>query len=229
MKQSIIIDNISFELRPNPRRKNISVGITSEGTYYIALPNNLSQNHIHSLLDGKVEKVTQSLMSKTAHKAVHSYLDGDLFYLEGKTYPLHYDHNATHKYIKFTGTNFTIACKNKDEAKALLEMFYKNYLREKLKITVPFFAKKVGVTPNEIHVKNVKTIWGSCSSKQNLNFSLRLAMVPPKLLEYVVVHELCHLKEMNHSPAFHREVEKIIPNARLIENRLKEESLRYIL
>ena len=77
---------------------------------------------------------------------------------------------------------------------------------------VEHFAKIIGVDYGRITIRNQKTRWGSCSSKGNLNFNCLLMLTPPEVIDYVVVHELCHRKEMNHSKAFWREVEKVIPN-----------------
>ena len=76
---------------------------------------------------------------------------------------------------------------------------------------VKHFAPIVGVTYGQIAIRTQHTRWGSCSSKGNLNFNCLLALVPPEVLDYVVVHELCHLKEMNHSAAFYREVLRVFP------------------
>ena len=74
------------------------------------------------------------------------------------------------------------------------------------------FAAVIGVKYTKITVRNQVSRWGSCSSKGNLNFNCLLALVPEDVLDYVVIHELCHLKQMNHSPAFWREVEKVMPD-----------------
>ena len=87
---------------------------------------------------------------------------------------------------------------------------------------VKYFAPLVGVTYGRITIRNQKSRWGSCSAKGNLNFNIGLLLAPPEVLDYVVVHELCHRKEMNHSPKFWAEVSKLIPDYKQHEKWLKD-------
>ncbi|MCD8082295.1 MAG: M48 family metallopeptidase [Clostridiales bacterium] len=76
---------------------------------------------------------------------------------------------------------------------------------------VRYYAPLVGVTYGRITIRNQKTRWGSCSAKGNLNFNCLLMLAPPEVIDCVVVHELCHRKEMNHSRAFYEEVRRVYP------------------
>lgn len=80
----------------------------------------------------------------------------------------------------------------------------------------------------KICIRNQKTRWGSCSNKKNLNFSYKLAYLPEDLVDYVVVHELCHLQEMNHSKNFWNLVEKLIPKHKAKRKQLKEASKYFV-
>ena len=84
------------------------------------------------------------------------------------------------------------------------------------------FARLMGVSYRNITIREQKTRWGSCSSEKNLNFNWKLILAPPEVLDYVVVHELCHLKEMNHSKAFWDEVGKVMPEYETYKLWLKE-------
>ncbi len=93
---------------------------------------------------------------------------------------------------------------------------------------VEYFSKIVGVDYGRITIRNQRTRWGSCSSKGNLNFNCLLMLTPTEVIDYVVVHELCHRKEMNHSKNFWIEVEKVIPDYKRSVKWLKNEGSQII-
>jgi len=100
--------------------------------------------------------------------------------------------------------------------------------RKQVTERVRYYAPLIGVTYGQIAVRSQHTRWGSCSSKGNLNFNCLLALVPPEVLDYVVVHELCHRKELNHSDSFWREVERILPDYKAQRKWLRENGTRLI-
>jgi len=94
---------------------------------------------------------------------------------------------------------------------------------------VAYYARLMGVTYGRIAIRKQKTKWGSCSQDGNLNFNCLLMMAPPEVLDYVVVHELCHRLEMNHSARFWALVERVLPNYRISKKWLKEHGSRLMM
>lgn len=104
---------------------------------------------------------------------------------------------------------------------AAAEKHYRKAAQEYIPGRVLYFQKQIGVIPARITIRDQKTRWGSCSSNRTLSFNYRLMLAPPEILDYVVVHELCHLKHMNHSSDFWSEVGKVLPDYRKKKEWLK--------
>jgi len=107
----------------------------------------------------------------------------------------------------------------------------RDYLRNKEKARiiimekVKYFNKFYDFKFNKISIRNQKTRWGSCSKNRNLNFNYKLVYLPEKLVNYIVIHELCHLKEFNHSEKFWQIVSRLVPNYKEARKELKRINL----
>ena len=108
--------------------------------------------------------------------------------------------------------------KMRQQARIHLDAAQEKELRERAKSVLAqrtaHFARQIGVTYGRITVRDQKTRWGSCSQTGNLNFNFRLILAPLEVLDYVVVHELCHRRQMNHSAQFWQEVAQVLPDYR---------------
>ncbi len=109
---------------------------------------------------------------------------------------------------------------NKEE----LYSWYRKQADIHLKERTSAISKTLGFTFNNIRIKDQKTRWGSCSSKNNINLSWRLVLLPQKVMDYVIIHELCHLQEMNHSDRFWSLVEQYCPDYKTSKKYLKKHS-----
>lgn len=105
------------------------------------------------------------------------------------------------------------------------EKEFRRLAKEKIRSRVAFFSERIGVDYGKITIKDTKSRWGSCSYQGNLNFCWRLVLAPEEVLDYIVVHELCHRLEMNHSARFWAEVGRVLPEYEKSKAWLKENGL----
>lgn len=111
-----------------------------------------------------------------------------------------------------------------DEQLALIKSKAKEVIPERVEV----YAQIMGLSYGRITIKCQQTLWGSCSVKHNLNFNCLLLLVPPQVMDYVIVHELCHIIELNHSARFWAEVSKVMPDYKIHRKWLKENGSRII-
>lgn len=117
------------------------------------------------------------------------------------------------KYLEAKQKQEAIPCSDlTDTQRAALTRRYIDAAKEYFPKRVAYFHQFTGGTYSRITIRDQKTRWGSCSSKGTLSFNWRLMLAPPAILDYVVVHELCHLKHMDHSPAFWQAVGEVFPD-----------------
>jgi predicted metal-dependent hydrolase len=116
----------------------------------------------------------------------------------------------------------------KKKGKRGITSFHRDYFRNKERARklimkrLDYFSQKYNFRFNKVSIRNQKTRWGSCSKKGNLNFNYRLIYLPQRQIDYIIVHELCHLKYLNHSKKFWNLVGKIIPNYREVRKELRQ-------
>lgn len=139
-------------------------------------------------------------------KASVRYEDGARFPYLGEEYALRIRQYPSYRKpgIMLSQGELLVLCAEPDEGKvaAALREWYVCQAKQVIPERVAHYAQRMGETYGNVRIKDLKSRWGSCSSKRNLNFNWRLVLAPLSVLDYVVVHELCHLKEMNHSRAF---------------------------
>jgi len=182
------------------RRRTLAIEIDRNGHITVRAPFNVANYKIREFMEEKEDWIERSL--KKMEERRNRRFEGD-YGEEGNNGPE------------------TIT----DELPPLTESELKS-LAEQAKIKIParveHFAKIIGVTYGRITIRTQKTRWGSCSSKGNLNFNCLLLRAPDEVLDYVVVHELCHRLEMNHSKNFWVQVERVCPEYKKRRKWLKD-------
>lgn len=230
MKEEIRLCGKNFEIRRNPQRKRIAFGVDASGQWFIGAPDFYSRERLTKILTedediaqlvAKVEKRVEGI------PGAKSYAEGEEFLFRGEKYPLRWTDDPGAPPLELRGGAFFISGGRRGSEVETFELWYSRQLYYILHDTLPVWTKRLRVSPKKVSIKRVISLWGSCSAISSITFSSRLALVPQRLLEYVVVHELAHLKHMNHSPEFWQELEKHLPDYRERRSDLKRDGLDF--
>ena len=144
----------------------------------------------------------------------------NLLYL-GEYFPIKKNIKSLKK-VSFNGEEFITNLENQSQLSNALKIWYKDKFKELAIPRLNYFVDKYGLTVNQVRLKRQKTLWGSCSSRNNINLNFLLIMAPLKVIDYVIIHELVHTIHKNHSANFWSAVEDIMPNYKDPKNWLKE-------
>ena len=193
------------------QRKTLSLIIEADGTLTVRAPLRMKEADIQRFIEEKSDWIKRK--QARARKEVvpsHQFTDGETFWYLGKEVPLRFVRDGRPALV-MDGT-FRLAKSAQPRAASVFEAWYKKQARTVLTDRVNFFARKYGFEVSKIRISSARTRWGSCSRKGTLSFTWKLLMASPDVIDYVVVHELCHLRELNHSPSFWAQVEAILPD-----------------
>ena len=204
------------------RKRSIKVEVHPDNTVEVVAPIRTPQRAIDTLLETKNDWIQKRLQFNQDHAdklKPKTFKDGEAFYYMGSSYPLKL---TTEKKpgVWFQDGNLMVHPK-KNTAKTL-EAWYKQCAYDILLDRVDVFAKQLQLQPQNMRIKRMKTRWGSCSSAGNINLNWALVMAPLPVMDYVVIHELCHLKHMNHSKTFWNLVESVCPDYKEYTKWLKD-------
>lgn len=196
------------------RRRTAAIYIRPGGGVEVRAPLRLAKREIDRFVDERAQWIAQHAAAAAraaAQKSAFSLEPGCRLLYKGKEYPSILQPVDTGE-AAFDGTRFLLPSAHTESNRPALTALYKRLAEEDLRERTARFAGATGLTPRWVKITSAKTRWGSCSGKNALCFAWRLILTPEDCLDYVTVHELCHIKEHNHSPAFWREVERILPD-----------------
>ncbi|KST65075.1 M48 family metallopeptidase [Mastigocoleus testarum] len=206
-------------------RKTIALEINQEGLT-IRAPQKTPKEVISNLVKEKepwIDKKLKNWENKVLEKNTPYHNTTNQIWFKGSEFQLRNDSKVNNYLIQ--NNNKTILF-NDDFFE--LDRFYQEELSTHIKPKITLFSHKLQVAINTVRIKKLKSRWGSCSSKKNLNFNLSLIKTPTFIIDYVIAHEVSHLKEMNHSPAFWEVVESIYPKCKEAKIWLKKNGRYWI-
>lgn len=204
------------------RRKTLSLNVTTDGSILIKAPLFFPEVDIHNFINRQKEWISQ-IIDKNRKIKRYSFNNGSEVPFLGRGLIISSGSQFSETLLK--GESIIIPYGKRVENE--LESFYRNMAREIIEERVKIYADILGVEYNRISIKAQKTRWGSCSGKGNLNFNWKVILTPFELVNYLVIHEVCHLKEMNHSKEFWKQVEQLDPD--YIEHRRELQNYGYFL
>lgn len=210
-------------------RKTLGIQIGEEGLVEVKAPACVSREQIRAAVLEKASWIREkAALARRADalKIVHRFAQGEPFLYLGQTYPLYirYDPDLKNVCVDLTEEDFVIetpVIHSEVLEKAVLKWYRENALKLMVK-RARYYGQIFGVLPSKVMVREQKSRWGSCNSQGELRLNWKLIMAPPQIIDYVVIHELCHLKEMNHSKKFWSLVEGMCPRYRQCRQWLKD-------
>ena len=205
-------------------RRTLAITIDGEGECVVRAPMRMPQREIEAFVAEKTAWILakQREMQLKSSKAQHlqpRLEDGAEWNVAGRRLMLRFVSGVPKNYACFTETELECSCEITEKA---LIKFLKQFAKDYFTWRASELAAAIGAQPRDVKVSEAKARWGSCSAQNLLNFSWRLIFAPPALIDYVVVHELCHIGCMNHSPAFWQRVAALLHDYAIRRKQLKE-------
>lgn len=215
------------------KRSTLCISIKEDGTVVVKAPSFIQDAKIRELVENKAEWILSKRKEVIQHqskKMKREYVNGATLPYMGKEVPMEIIVGKKSS-VQLENHGFVIYTSNTEEEfmQKLLKKWYKKQSMDYLTKRVAYYSQKMNVSYTSISIKSRKKQWGTCDNQGNLTFSWRLIMATDACIDYVVVHELCHRKHMDHSKQFWGEVKKMLPDYKEREKWLNDNSVNLTL
>ncbi len=213
-------------VRSRKRRKTLSIQIGSGGSVLVRVPYRTPQREIDCFLAEKQQWLRKKIareLERQGEKRPRMFGPGESFLFLGEPFPLRVDEGGGRpEALAFTGREFVLSGDARPGARALFFLWYQRRAQEYIPQRVDHFSRALGLLPRTVSIGRARCRWGSCSADHRLAFTWRLIMAPPEVIDYVVVHELAHMRIPNHSRDYWAFVESVLPDYGKRRDWLKE-------
>lgn len=213
------------------RRKTATISIDTKLNIIVKVPLYMTKKQVEELVTKQETWILSTLDKKKKLLETQDwYYTGKLLYM-GEYRKIERIITSLQKFsIDFNDKGFIIVSDGSENIeRQLVEKFFRKQAKEELTKLADFYAKKVGVQYHKITIRNQATRWGSCSSRGNLSFNLRIMCAPKEMIEYVVLHEIMHLRHFDHSEAFWQSIEEVMPNYKACMNYFKQYGQNFMI
>jgi predicted metal-dependent hydrolase len=225
------LNGLYIEVKRSKRTKTLSINIERDGSVNVIVPLDLEESKILDIVKSKEYEIHKQITNNkelNRERIDRKFVPGHSFLYLGKSYNLQIVEDQNED-LKLHNGKFFLSKKAMDEAEDVFIKFYKKKGKLILEKRINHFKEFIREKPNEIKIVNLKTRWASCTPTGNLNFNWKCFMAPPTVLDYLIVHELVHLKHLNHSRQFWDEVSIIIPDYKTHEEWLRKNGVKLTL
>jgi len=206
-------------IKVTKRKKTISIRI-HKNKILVNTPNFVNEEYILSLLERKKEWISQIIL-KNDKQYKNNFVNREAFYL-GKKYKINIKKGFCNGVI-LKNDNLVILYKRKNfNIKKALEKWYRLRCNLLIEDRLNYYSKKTNLKYNGFSIRSFKRRLGSCDNKKHLSFNWKIILMPKQIIDYVVIHELCHIIHFNHSKLFWKEVSNLCPEYKSYKNWIKE-------
>lgn len=213
------VRDIDYQLLPGRERKTTDIIIERNGVVVVRPPADYTPEQVDAIVESKRMWIYRNLAEwrdLNATAVVREWVNGETFLYLGRSYRLSLvnsqDSDLMLKEGRFCLNRELIDNGGTESAKKAFEQYYTNKGLQRIKQRVQYSAPKVGVQPTSVKVRDMGYRWAACNKDNALAFHWKCMMAPPKIIDYIIVHELCHIHHRNHTDAFWNEVDKVMPD-----------------
>jgi len=231
--KTLTYEDLSFEIRESARRRTLELIVDRDGSLVLATPPDVPQETLTQFVQENSLWLYTKLAEKEAQArpaAPRQYVTGEGFYYLGRSFRLKIVPGEDRQPpLRLWRSRFELRRDAIPFAPEHFARWYTVHLRPVLDRHLETLEQRVGATPREVHIQDLGYRWASAGRRRTLYFHWRVAMLPHPMVEYLVAHELVHLRESRHSPAFWERLERVVPD--YVERRewLAQEGGRYDL
>jgi predicted metal-dependent hydrolase len=235
VREQLFSMDIKYQIaKSRKRKKTISLRIINESEILVSAPYFTPTNEVNRFIKEKqnwINKTIQKYKKDSFKNKAKEYNTGEHFFYLGQSYPLEvFFEPFENEGVVFWNNIFHLNTRgNRDLRKSCFVSWYKKKAHDFIRQRVDFFSRMLNLRYGNFKITSAQSRWGACSEDNNLTFSFRLIMAPPDIIDYVIVHELSHIKEKNHSPKFWKLVEVVIPEYKKYRRWLKDNHHKFIL
>ncbi|KAF1078227.1 M48 family metallopeptidase [Methanogenium sp. MK-MG] len=231
--------DISYSVKYSVRREQVGISVSPDKSVEIMAPADTPEVKIREIARRKAAWIYEQIQwfdRLSLIDMTKEYVSGETFLYLGRQYRLKVICNGTGPKIKLSGGYFEVTIPEgidvndqKDLVRKALLQWYCSHAEERIKPILARNARRLGIEMPPLNIKYQLKRWGSCTKDGMININVRIAMAPMSQVEYVVVHELCHLIHREHSAEFWALVRRVLPDYEIRKERLLENGWKYVL